>query len=207
MEWASPLPFLGMEPSRARAHRLATALLQQGPHSRGGLPRDHSLAGADIDCGDAPTPPHGEVWNSRARVRTHTHAVRLSPPRTQPRHLHSHPRWHLRSASSHPRRMAAFVTHRKTRVTHEFWGFLHLQADIPSLSRRGNLMVHVLSLLHSTDLHCKQSLGITLLSQLILSPDFQNQNSVLILLMALLMLHVCHHSGNPFDRNLLFLLH
>lgn len=103
--------------------------------------------------------------------------------------------------------MAAFVTHRKTRVTHEFWGFLHLSADIPSLSTRGNLMVHVLSLLHSTDLHCKQSLGITLLSQLILSPDFQNQNSVLILPMALLMPHVCHHSGNPFYRNLLFSLH
>lgn len=36
-------------------------------------------------------------------------------------------------------------------------------------------MVHVLSLLHSTDLHCKQSLGFTLLSQLILSSDFQKQ--------------------------------
>lgn len=40
-------------------------------------------------------------------------------------------------------------------------------------------MVHVLSLLHSTDLHCKQSLGIALLSQLILSSDFQKQNKCL----------------------------
>lgn len=127
--------------------------------------------------------------------------------RPAPRVALSHPRWHLHAAPACPRRMAAFVTHRKTRLTHEFWGFLHWEAVMPSPSRRGNLMVHVLSLLHSTDLHCKQSLGITLLSQLILSPDFQKQNSVLIHLMSLLMPHACHHPGNPFYRNLLFLLH
>lgn len=87
----------------------------------------------------------------------------------------SHPRPHLDSAASHPGRMTARVIHRKTRVTHEFWGFLHFQPDIPSLCRRGNLMVRLLSLLHSTDLHCEQPLGITLRSRLILRSGFGTQ--------------------------------
>lgn len=85
--------------------------------------------------------------------------------------------------------------------------FCTCKAAMPSHSRHGNLMVHVLSLLHSADLHSKQSLGITVASQLILSSDFQKQNSGLILLTSLLMPHAWHHSGSPFYRNLLFSLH
>lgn len=86
--------------------------------------------------------------------------------------------------------MAALVTHQKTRVTHELRGFLHRPADIPSPSRRGNLVVYVLSLLHSTDLHCQKSLGIALLSQLILSADFEKQKC----LNTANVLRMCHHS-------------
>lgn len=156
--------------------------------------------------GAAPESRRGRAGGMEEYVYAPRGAGRLSRPCVRPLRLHS------RSSTgdwrgAHPRRMAALLTHRKTRVTHGFWGFLHLQAGVPSPSRRGNLMVLVLSLLHSTDLHCKRSLGIALLSQLILSSDIQKQNSVLILLMSLLMPHARHRSGNPFYRNLLRSLH
>lgn len=54
---------------------------QQGPRSLSGLTGDCSRAGADIDCGDTPTPQHGKVCGIQEYVYAHTHAQLISPGR------------------------------------------------------------------------------------------------------------------------------
>lgn len=63
------------------------------------------------------------------------------------------------------------------------------------------LLVLVLSLLHSADLHCEQALGIAWLSQLILSPDFHKQSRVLTLVLSRPVPPACRYSLGPFYRN------